>query len=200
MANVLVIKSSLMGEGGNSNVLVDQFIDKWQADNSDDMVTIRDLSSEPVPHLNRERFMAFITPEADRNESQKSEVELSDQLIVEFLAADVLVLGVPMYNFGIPSTLKAYIDHISRVNKTFRYTAKGPVGLSGKKKVLVFGARGGFYLDTPNDSQTPYLKSILSFFGLDDVTFVIAEGLNISPEQKQKSMLQAQQDVSALFT
>ncbi len=199
MAKVLVIKSSLMGDAGNSNALVDQFIDRWRSDNPADEVSTRDFCSDPIPHLTRERFMAFVTPEGDRTEQQKEEVVLSDELIAEFLATDVLVLGVPMYNFGIPSTLKAYIDHISRVGLTFRYTAEGPVGLAENTKVYVLGARGGFYLNTPNDTQTPYLKSILKFFGLDDVTFVMAEGLNISPEQKEKSMQQAGLEISSLL-
>lgn len=108
-------------------------------------------------------------------------------------------LGVPMYNFGIPSVLKASIDHISHVGMTFRYTAEGPIGLVGNKKVFVLGTRGGFYSDSPNNTQTPYLKTILKFFGMDDVTFVIAEGLNISPEQKEKSMEKAQLEISRLF-
>ena len=200
MANVLVIKSSLMGEAGNSNALVDLSLDKWRINNTHDVVSVRDFSTDPIPHLSRERFIAFTTPEDDRTERQKSEVALSDELIAEFMAADVLVLGVPMYNFGIPSTLKAYIDHISRVGKTFHYTAEGPVGLAGEKKVFVLGARGGFYLETPNDTQTPYLKSILKFFGLDDVTFVIAEGLNINPEQKEKSMQEARTQIADLLS
>lgn len=198
MANVLVIKSSLMGEAGNSNALVDQFVDQWRADNPDDEVSTRDFSRDPIPHLTGERFKAFTTPEIDRTEQQKDEVALSDELIAEFLAADVLVLGVPMYNFGIPSTLKAYIDHISRVGMTFRYTAEGPVGLAENTRVFVLGARGGLYFNTPNDTQTPYLTTILNFFGLHDLTFVIAEGMNISPEQKEKSLHQAALEISSL--
>jgi FMN-dependent NADH-azoreductase len=199
MANVLVIKSSLMGEAGNSNALVDQFVNEWRVANSTDVVSIRDFSTDPIPHLTGTRFTAFVTPEDKRSEQQKDEVALSDELTTEFLAADVLVLGVPMYNFGIPSTLKAYIDHISRVGKTFHYTAEGPVGLAGNKKTFVLGARGGFYMDLPNDTQTPYLKLILKLFGITDVTFIVAEGLNINQEQKEKSMQNASNEITGLL-
>ncbi|HJP51224.1 MAG: NAD(P)H-dependent oxidoreductase [Pseudomonadales bacterium] len=199
MANILVIKSSLMGEAGNSNTLVDVFLDEWQAADKNDVISIRDFFADPIPHLSGEQFVAFTIPEDERSEKQKHDVMLSDELVTEFLAADVLVLGVPMYNFGIPSSLKAYIDHISRVGKTFRYTADGPVGLAENKKAYVLGARGGFYLDTPKDTQTPYLKSILGLFGLNDVTFVVAEGLNISPAQKKKSMQEAKDKILKLL-
>jgi FMN-dependent NADH-azoreductase len=198
MSNVLVIKSSLMGGAGNSNALIDQFVDDWRIESGSDVISVRDFSINPIPHLTRERFTAFVTPEEERTEQQKDEVVLSDELTTEFLAADVLVLGVPMYNFGIPSTLKAYIDHISRVGKTFHYTAEGSVGLAINKKAFILGARGGFYMGTPNDTQTPYLKSILNLFGVDDVTFVVAEGLNISPEQKAKAMQEAKTQISGV--
>ncbi len=198
MAQVLVIKSSLMGEASNSNELVEQFLEQWRDAHGSDHITVRDFSKDPIPHLTRREFMAFVTPEDQRSAEQREAVKLSDELTAEFLAAEVLVLGVPMYNFGIPSTLKAWIDRIARVGKTFRYTADGPVGLVGDKKVFVMGARGGFYLDTPNDTQTPYLKSIFRLFGLDDVTFIVAEGLNIDEEHKARAMREAKDRISSL--
>ena len=104
-----------------------------------------------------------------------------------------------MYNLGIPSSFKAYIDHIGRVGKTFRYTEKGPVGLAGDKKVMVLAARGGLYANTPADTQTPYIQSIFGYFGISDQTFVYAEGLNISPEMKEKGMAGAVAEIKALF-
>lgn len=201
MAKILVIKSSIMGEAGNSNALVDQFTTQWRENKGDggDTVIVRDFSKNPIPHLSQQRFIAFVTPEDERSEQQKNETVLSDELVAEFLTADVIILGVPMYNFGIPSTLKAYIDHLARVGKTFRYTEKGPVGLAENKQVFVLGARGGIYAGTPNDTQTPYLKSIFGLLGVDDITFVVAEGLNISPEQKEKSMSQAKQQIESLL-
>jgi FMN-dependent NADH-azoreductase len=114
-------------------------------------------------------------------------------------AADVVVLAVPMYNFGIPSTLKAYFDHVARAGVTFRYTDKGPVGMLTGKQAFVFAARGGRYFGTALDSQTPYLRQFLGFVGITDVEFVYAEGLSISAERRAASLASANARVDSLM-
>ena len=129
---------------------------------------VRDVAAaEPVPHLNAERFGAFITKPEERSAAQHAVVAYSDALIDELKQADVIVLGLPMYNFGVPSQLKAYFDHIARAGVTFKYTDKGPVGLLTGKKVYVFAARGGLYAGTPLDTQTSYVRDFLRFLGID---------------------------------
>ncbi|HVC11680.1 MAG TPA: NAD(P)H-dependent oxidoreductase, partial [Burkholderiales bacterium] len=113
-------------------------------------------------------------------------------LIGELKRADVIVLGLPMYNFGLPSTLKAYFDHVARAGVTFRYTDKGPVGLLTGKQAYVFAARGGQYAGTASDTQTPYVRDFLRFLGIDEVEFVYAEGLAIGDASRQAALAQAQ--------
>ena len=118
--------------------------------------------ADPVPHLDAERFAAFITPPGEAHRAQHAVVAYSDALIDELEQADVIVLGLPMYNFGVPSQLKAYFDHIARAGVTFNYTRTGPVGLLTGKKVFVFAARGGVYAGTPMDTQTSYVRDFLA--------------------------------------
>ena len=125
-------------------------------------------------------------------------VDFSDALIAELRAADVIVLGVPMYNFGVPSTLKAYFDHVARAGVTFAYTASGPVGLLTGKQAYVFTARGGLYAGTPRDTQTGYVRDFLSFLGIEAIEFVYAEGLAIGEESKQKSLAAAHARIDEL--
>ena len=158
----------------------------------------RDLAAEPVPHLDASRFGAFLASPESRDEDQKQIVDYSDTLINEIIAADIIVMGVPMYNFGIPSALKAYFDHIARAGITFRYTENGPVGLLEDRPVYVLAARGGIYAGTPNDSQTPYIRSFLGFIGLKDVHFVYAEGLNLGNDQKERALDRADRDIETL--
>ena len=122
----------------------------------------------------------------------------SDTLIDELKQADVIVFGLPMYNFGVPSQLKAYFDHIARAGVTFKYTDKGPVGLLTGKKVYVFAARGGLYAGTPLDTQTSYVRDFLRFLGMTDVEFVYAEGLAISAQSKQAGLAKAVAEIARL--
>jgi FMN-dependent NADH-azoreductase len=122
----------------------------------------------------------------------------SDALIAELKQADTLVLGLPMYNFGVPSQLKAYFDHVARAGVTFTYTEKGPVGLLTGKQAYVFAARGGLYQGTPRDTQTPYVREFLGFLGITDVQFVYAEGLAISATSKSESLAAAQRSLRSL--
>ena len=160
---------------------------------------MRDLALEPIPHLDAGRFGAFLAKPGERSAAQQAVIEHSDALIDELGRADVVVLGLPMYNFGLPSTLKAYFDHVARAGVTFRYTEKGAVGLLTGKKVYVFSARGGLYAGTSRDTQTPYVRDILAFLGMDDIEFVYAEGLAISEASKQQGIARAHAEIDQLL-
>src|SRR5262245_13888980 len=127
--NILQINSSIFSGGGQSTALADQFVARLRAQDPAAQVTVRDLAADPVPHLDAARFGAFLAKPQERTAAQQAVVDYSDTLVEELKRADVLVLGLPLYNFGVPSTLKAYFDHIGRVGVTFRYTEKGPVGM-----------------------------------------------------------------------
>jgi len=144
-------------------------------------VVHRDLAAAPLPHLDGATIGAFFTPAEARSDEQRGLIAASEQVIAELRAADTIVLGVPMHNFGIPSTLKAWIDHAARAGETFQYTENGPVGLLEGKKVYVLSAHGGDYSEgspaAAMDFVTPYLKAVLGFLGLTDVDFVAAHGV-----------------------
>jgi len=191
MKTLLQIRSSIFADNGQSTQLANRFIERWRAANPDGQVIVRDLALDPIPHIDATRFGAFLAKAGERSAAQAEVVRQSDALIHELRRADVVVLGLPMYNFGIPSTLKAYFDHIARAGVTFRYTDKGPVGLLTGKQVYVFAARGGVYVGTPRDTQTGYVRDFLAFLGMDNVEFVYAEGLAISPQSKEQSLRSA---------
>jgi FMN-dependent NADH-azoreductase len=200
MKTLLQIQTSMFAAGGQSSRLAQEFVAEWRKANPDGRVIVRDIGAEPVPHLTAERFQSFLaTPEA-RTAEQHAVAAYSDALIEELRQADVVVLGLPMYNFGVPSTLKSYFDHIARAGVTFSYTEKGPQGLITGKKVYVFAARGGLYAGTPLDTQSSYVRDFLRFLGLDDVEFVYAEGLAMGDATKTQALAKATraiQDISA---
>jgi FMN-dependent NADH-azoreductase len=199
MTTLLQINASLNNGNGQSSQLANQFVAAFHQRRPEAKIVVRDVAAaEPVPHLNAERFGAFITKPEERSAAQKAVVAYSDILINELKHADVIVLGLPMYNFGVPSQLKAYFDHIARVGVTFKYTEKGPVGQLTGKKVYVFAARGGLYAGTPMDTQTSYVRDFLRFLGMTDVEFVYAEGLAISPESKEVSLAKAIAEIARL--
>ncbi|MCL6416987.1 FMN-dependent NADH-azoreductase [Aestuariirhabdus sp. Z084] len=198
MSNVLVINSSLRREGANSTALTENFLARWRQHHPDDQIQQRDMASQPIPHLDEAMVGAFFTPEDQRSVEQQTLVARSDALVQELKESDVLVLGVPMYNFGIPSTLKAWIDHIARAGLTFRYTEQGPEGLLKGKKAYVLAARGGQYQGTAADTQTAYLKDVLAFIGITDVQFIYAEGLNMGDDQFARGFSRAEQQLDAL--
>ena len=200
MTTLLQIQSSLFARDGQSSRLADRFVEGWRQRHPDARVVIRDLATNPVPHLTAQRFQGFLTKPAERTPDQQAAVDYSDALIAELREADEIVLAVPTYNFGIPSTLKAYFDHIARAGVTFRYTANGAEGLIADKKVLIVAARGGVYAGTASDTVTAYVRDFLNFIGLRSVDFIYAEGLNISPTQKETSLLQAHRDIERLVT
>jgi FMN-dependent NADH-azoreductase len=159
---------------------------------------VRDLAREPVPHLDAGRFAAFLAKDEVRDAAQKAAVAYSDMLIAELKRADVIVLGLPMYNFGVPSVLKAYFDHVARAGVTFRYTERGPVGLLGGKQAYVFAARGGQYVGTPRETQTAYVRQFLGFLGIENVEFVYAEGLAIDDASRQAALTRAHSSIDSL--
>ena len=198
MSTLLNLNTSLFSTNGQSSPLAERFVAAWQAKNPQGQVISRDLSSKPVPHLDAERFLSFLAAPDARTPAQQAVVDFSDTLINELKGADVVVLGLPMYNFGIPSMLKAYFDHIARAGVTFRYTATGPVGLLEGKKVYVFATRGGLYAGTPKDSQTTYVRDFLAFLGITDVEFIYAEGLNLGEDKKAASLSNAREQLAQL--
>ena len=195
---LLQINASIFSNHGQSTRLADEFVAAWRASNPGAKVIVRNLAEETVPHLDADRFGAFLAKPGERSVEQQSVVEYSDALIDELKRADVLVLGLPMYNFGVPSTLKAYIDHIARAGATFKYTEKGPVGLLTGKKAYVFATRGGLYAGTPLDTQTAYVRDMLRFLGIDDVEFVYAEGLAMGDAPKNAALTKARDSIRRL--
>lgn len=198
MSTLLQIHASLAGVDGQSSRLAQHFVADWQAQHPGGHVIMRDLASDPVPHLTAERFQAFLSPPEARTAEQRAVTEYSDALIAELKAADTIVFAVPMYNFSIPSTLRAYFDHVARSGLTFRYTANGAEGLLKGKQTYVFIARGGVYPEGA-DTQTPYLKQFLGFIGLTDVKFVFAEGLALGEETREKSIVAAHSVIEELL-
>lgn len=194
MSTLLQINSSLFGESGNSSQLSQEFVASWREQNPAGDIIVRDFAKEDVPHLNAERVQALFTPVDKRTAEQQTIVDYSDTLIAEIQAADAIVIGVPLYNFGVPSTLKAYFDHIARAGVTFRYTETGPIGLLTDKPVYVIATRGGIHKDQPTDSQTQFLTTLLNFLGLKNIHFIYAEGLNMGA-LKESAIIQAKETI-----
>lgn len=195
---LLQINTSLFAGNGQSSQLADRFVADYLAAHPGTVRVLRDVASQPLPHLDGARFSAFVTPADARDAAQQAVIAESDALIAELKAADVIVLGLPMYNFGVPSQLKSYFDHIARAGETFRYSANGPVGLVTGKKVYVFATRGGHYQGTALDTETAYVRDFLRFIGISDVEFVYAEGLAIGPEQKEAGLAKARDAITRL--
>jgi FMN-dependent NADH-azoreductase len=199
MTTLLQINASINNDNSQSSRLADQFVAAFRDSHPGAKIVTRHVAaSEPVPHLDAERFGALIAPPEVRSAAQHAVVAYSDTLINELQRADVIVLGLPMYNFGVPSQLKAYFDHIARAGVTFKYSDKGPVGLLTGKKAYVFAARGGLYAGTPLDTQTSYVRDFLRFVGISDVEFVYAEGLNVSPQSKEAGLAKAAAEIARL--
>jgi FMN-dependent NADH-azoreductase len=197
MKTLLNIHASLAGDTAASSQLADRFAADWLEKHPGDRIVTRDLAAQPVPHLTAERFQAFLTAPEARSVEQAEVAAYSDALIDELKNADVIVFAIPMYNFSVPSTVRAYFDHIARAGVTFRYTANGVEGLIKGKKTYVFITRGGFYPEGA-DTQTPYLRQFLGFLGLDDLEFVHAEGLAISAESREQSLSSARHTIAKL--
>jgi FMN-dependent NADH-azoreductase len=198
---LLHIDSSINGASSVSRALSAAIVAAERERHPGIEVAYRDLASGPVDHLSGAHLAAAqgASPEAP---ALQRDLATGQAALEEFLAADIVVVGAPMYNFAIPSQLKAWIDRLAVVGKTFRYTAKGPVGLAGDKRVIVASSRGGFYgPETPIaflDHQESYLRGIFGFFGITDVAFIRAEGVAISPEQRAKAMQAANGEIAKL--
>jgi FMN-dependent NADH-azoreductase len=202
MSKVLVLNSSALGGASVSNQLVQDVLAELGARDPRLIVTVRDLGANPIPHLNSDSATA-LRGAAPRNEAQATAQELSDTLIAELKAADTIVIGAPMYNFGIPSTLKAWFDYVLRAGITFRYTEAGPVGLLEGKRAIVIESRGGYYSEGATkvlDSQEPHLKTLLGFVGIRDTTFIRVEKLAFGPEARQQAFDGARAQLGQLLT
>ncbi|MGI4847139.1 MAG: FMN-dependent NADH-azoreductase [Janthinobacterium lividum] len=189
--NILQINSSARVAASHSTALANSLTARLLAAHPDASLVLRDLTTNPHPALDEAALGALFTPAESRTPEQSARVALDSALIAEVQAADVLVIGVPMYNFAISSQLKNWIDAIAKAGVTFKYTATGPVGLLTGKKVYVTLARGGIYRDTANDTMVPYLKMLLGFVGMTDVSFVYAEGLAMGPEAEKAALASA---------
>jgi FMN-dependent NADH-azoreductase len=198
MTTILQINSAARSQGAQSTLLANELTAKLQQSNPGANVVVRDLLADALPHLDDSVLGAFFTPADQRSAEQAAVAARSDALIAELQAADIIVIGAPMYNFGVSSQLKTYFDWIARAGITFRYTATGPEGLIKGKKVYIVSARGGIYAGTPNDTQTPYLKSFLGFIGITDVSFIIAEGLNLGPDAAGAALAGAREAIAAV--
>ena len=198
MTRILHIDSSLFSGNGVSATLAADFIARLSERNPHLVVNHRDLGRDPIPHLDAARLTAIGTPTAQRTPEQKRIADEADRLIAELQAADILVLGVPMYNFGIPSPLKAWFDHVARAGVTFRYTEQGPQGLLTGKRAIIFASRGGRHHGQPTDTQSPYLTTMLGFLGITEIEFVYAEGLNLGDAARRESLAAATQHIQRL--
>jgi FMN-dependent NADH-azoreductase len=197
---ILHLDSSVLGDNSVSKALTAKVAAAWKSAAPHAVVRHRDLGTEAPQHLSPGYFAIGATPEDQRSESQTSELKLSDALIEEFIAADALIIGAPLYNFTIPSGLKAWIDRVVVAGKTFKYSAEGPTGLAGEKKVVIVATSGGKYADTPVDAaHVGHLKTVLGFVGLKDVTVVRAAGLNMGPESREAALADADAQIAALF-
>jgi len=190
MSKILVLKSSVLGEASASNELVDRTVRQIRLQDPAARIVTRDLSVEPIPYLTPDAA-AVMRGGAPANDNQEAALELSNRLVDELKSADTLVIGAPMYNFGIPSTLKSWFDYVLRAGVTFKYGEAGPEGLVKHKRAIVILSRGGLYSDgpaKPMDSQEPHLRTMLGFIGITEVTFVRAEKLGFGPEHREQAI------------
>lgn len=176
--HLLHLDASALGAQSVTRQLTAAIVDGWRQAVPGLRVSYRDLDADPLPHLTA-RSLAAADP---------AQAAQAERVLEQFLDADVVVIGAPMYNLGIPSTLKAWIDRVLVAGRTFRYTAQGPVGLAGGKRVIIASGRGGAYGDGPGDFQESYLRQVLGFIGIRDVEVVRAEGVALSPEHRSRAI------------
>ncbi len=198
MAQLLVIDSSIRQQDSVSRQLTERFVACWRERHAADRICRRDLAAEPPPHLDGVLLGAWTSPAAQHGRVEREALQRANALTDELLAADVLVLAVPMYNFSIPGTLKAWFDHVLRAGVTFRYGENGPQGLLHGKRAFVLCTRGGIYAGGNQDFQEPYLRQLLAFVGIHDVTVILAEGLNLGEAFMARGIQAAQQRIAEL--
>jgi len=201
--NILQVNTSarplVNGQGSLSTLLANEVSASLHAQHPGARLVLRNLSAQPHPTLDEATLQALFTPAQARTPAQAERVALDDALIAELQAADVLVLAAPMYNFGITSLLKHWIDAVARAKVTFEYTATGPRGLLTGKRVIVLLTRGGIHRDTPADTVVPYLRNVLGFLGMTDLQFVYAEGLAMGPEAEAAGLASARAQIAQLL-
>lgn len=204
MTKLLHIDSSPLGAHSVSRLLTAQIVDAWLKARPGTVVEHLDLAANAPSHLDQDSLgFRLGLEDASLTDAQRKENAISEALVSQFLAADVVVVGAPMYNFSVPSQLKAWIDRVAQAGRTFRYTEAGPQGLAGNKKVIVASSRGGAYFNQPElaalEHQESYLKAVFGFFGITDVTFVRAERIGLGPEAKAQSLAQAANDIQQVL-
>jgi FMN-dependent NADH-azoreductase len=201
MSTLLHIDSSARYTGSLTRQLSAAYVEQWQAKNAGGNVVQRDLASHILPHITEAMIGAYFTPADQRSTEQQAIIAESDKLVDELIAADTLVIGVPMYNFAPPSAFKAWVDHISRVGRTFSYGANGPTGLLKGKRAIVILSSGGVYSEGPAqplDFNGTYIRSVLGFLGITDVELITAEGVSMGEEKAKQTVSQAQEKISAI--
>ena len=194
--NVLHIKSSILGEHSVSSQLSAELLAAMQVEGSNLHIVERDFDIQPVPHFDSAWLGAVSTPEDQRTAEQREKADFTDSLVAEVMDADIIVMGLPMYNFSVPSMLKAWVDHIARAGVTFKYTEQGPEGLLGGKKAYLVASLGGDHDTDGADFLRPYMKLIMGFVGITDVEIISAGGLNINPERKEQAVAKARQTIA----
>jgi FMN-dependent NADH-azoreductase len=197
---LLHIDSSILGHSSASRELGAAWVTNWRRQHPASDVRYRDLASDPIAHLSAESLAARATPVEQRSLDQQREAVADERTLEEFLASDVIVIGAPMYNFSVPSQLKAWIDRIAVAGRTFRYTTAGPEGLAQGKRVVIISSRGGIYSAGPAagmDHQESYLRTVFGFLGITDIEFIRAEGLARGAEQRAIAMASARSAVDS---
>jgi FMN-dependent NADH-azoreductase len=202
MKNVLQLTTSLFdgaGKQGVSSQLSNELITGLRNINAGLQMKVRDFATNPAPYFDHAWLQALSTPATDRSDEQSAKVAYSDSLITELQAADTIVIGVPMYNFSIPAMLKSWIDHIARAGVTFTYTDKGPVGLVTGKKVYLVIAMGGVHEAGVTDHVRPYLRTLLGFLGMTDITMIVADGLAMGEESRTQGLQNARKQIETVL-
>lgn len=195
---ILHLDSSILADNSVTRQLSAQLAAQIQSDYPGTAVSYHDLTAEPIAHLSGGLFAAQAMAADERSAAQAADVAMGEKVMEEFLAADIVVIGAPMYNFSIPSQLKAWIDRIAVAGKTFRYGENGAEGLVKGKKVIVISSRGGVYSGTPLealDHQESYLRAVFGFIGVTDVKIIRAEGVNMGAEKRQAALAAASADI-----
>lgn len=201
MSNILYINSSVRNNGSISRQMSGEFITKLKAVQPTSTVVERDLTAAPVPHLTEQMMGAYFTPADQRTAAQNETVKVSDNLVAEIMAADIVIIAAPMYNFSVSSTLKAWIDHIARAGLTFKYGANGPEGMVKGKKFYIFTARGGVYSEGPAkvmDFHETYLRAVFGFLGITDITFIHSEGLAMGEDAVNTALANSRTAIAGL--
>ncbi|EKO3848622.1 FMN-dependent NADH-azoreductase [Vibrio harveyi] len=193
--NILSIQSSILGDQSISRMLVDYAVSHIESQLKESHIDTLDLAKETMPHIDESYFNATILDEKYRSDTQRKLIAHSDELISRFKAADIIVIGAPLYNATIPTKLASTFDYIARAGVTFKYTEKGVEGLLGDRQVIIISSRGGFHKDTPLETQTHHLSNFFKELGIKSIKFIYAEGTGISEEVREKSVNRAKEDI-----